>query len=84
MASVQMISRDGLTGHVYLPAPSGRLVALNRGIGSVYPEDVAVAIQQLGWRLAPGEISRLDSLGINAMGNSLPVSTATPVGNGVV
>src|SRR6266404_1962884 len=53
MATIQMIY-GGFTGNVTIPAPSGAVVALVNGVGSVNAADVPSALRA-GWVIAANQ-----------------------------
>jgi hypothetical protein len=54
MATIQMNSNSGVTGNLTLPAPSGSIVAVVNGVGSVNGADVPLALRS-GWTTYPTE-----------------------------
>ena len=54
MATLQMVYGGGVTGNVTIPAPSGAIVAVVNGIGSVNAADVPTALRS-GWQMNPNE-----------------------------
>jgi hypothetical protein len=81
MSTVQMNSGTGFTGNLTIPAPSGAVVAVVGGVGSVNAADVPTAIRS-GWQLN-GNDPTWPAIAIRHLSAPLPPGNSWPTSGSI-